>query len=127
MEERDKSVVNSEKNGKRECIKRYHRLGDLYKKQKQYKEALDCYKEILKVRENNFLDEFINLFETNFQIGCIYRDLRLPQEAMPYLEEALAICMEHFPEDKKQSRRIKKTIEITNGELAKCRKNEQHS
>lgn len=57
--------------------------------------------------------------ETNFEIACIYRDLRLPQDAMTHLENALTICEEYFQADKKKLHKIRKTIEITNGELKK--------
>ncbi len=105
-------------------IKKYHHLGEIYKKEKHFEEALGYYFQILEIRENYFGDRAENLMETNFEIACIYRDLRLPRKAIPYLEKALAICEEHFGEDKKKLHRIRKTIELTNGELKRASQNE---
>lgn len=112
------SFDNTKKNINKE-VKRYHHLGEIYKKEKHFEDAAECYQNILEIRKKFFPDDFGNLIETNFEIACIYRDLRLPREAMPYLEEALTICKEHFQDDKKKLHRIMKTIEITNGELKK--------
>lgn len=100
-------------------VKKWHHLGVVCKKEKRFEEALTYYHKILETREKDFPDDFEKLMETNFEIACIYRDLRLPQKAMTYLEKALAICQDHFQEDKKKLHRIGKTIEITNGELKK--------
>lgn len=105
-------------------IKRYHHLGELCKKEKQSKEALDYYQKVLQIREAYFLQDTGNLIETYFEIGCIYRDLRQPQEAMTYLEKALMVCENNPDQDQKMQRKklhkISKTIEITKAELKKC-------
>lgn len=118
LKERTDVSFHAEK-GKYKLIKRYHHLGTVCKKEKRFDEALEYFCKILKIRENNFSGDVENLMEDNFQIGCIYRDLRLPQNAIPYLKKALAICNEHFPDDRKKLHRIRKTIELTNGELKK--------
>lgn len=118
-EEKKNSFGNAKKNMNKE-VKKYHHLGEIYKKEKHFEDALECYHIILEIREKFFSNDFGNLMETSFEIACIYRDLRLPQKAMPYLEKALIICKDHFQDDKKKLHRIRKTIEITNGELKKC-------
>lgn len=120
LKERNKnSLYNTKKNMNKE-VKRYHHLGEIYKKEKHFEDALECYHIILEIREKFFSNDFGNLMETSFEIACIYRNLRLPQKAMPYLKKALTICEEHFQDDKKKLHRITKTIEITCGELKKC-------
>ncbi len=109
---------NATKKSKR-LLKEYHRLGEVSKKEKNFTDALACYIEILEIRESYFSKEYRNLMETNFEIACIYRDLRKPQMAMSYLEKALQICETYFLDDRKYLHRLHKTMEITNGELKK--------
>lgn len=119
LKERNDIQAGDTKKSKFELIKSCHHLGKVCKKEKHFEEALNYFCKVLEIREAYFLQDFENMLEINFEIGCIYRDLRSPQDAMPYLEKALAICEEHFPDDRKNLHRIRKTIEITNGELRK--------
>lgn len=79
---------------------------------------------ILQIREAYFLQDTGNLMETYFEIACIYRDLRQPQEAMTYLEKSLMVCEANPDPNPKMHRKklhkISRTIEITKGELKKC-------
>lgn len=123
--ENDICFSNSKKS-KYKQIKKYHHLGEISKKEKQFEEALKYYYQILEIRENYYSNDFENLMETYFEIACIYRDLRLPQNAMLYLEKAFIICEKYFQEDKKKLHRIRKTIEITNGELKKINRKKEN-
>lgn len=76
----------------------------------------------MEIRENYFQNEFNNLIDAYFIIGCIYRELRLPQNAKIYLEKALVARMKYLPEDKKKRHKIQRTIEMTTGELKKIEK-----
>lgn len=110
--------VNGKKS-KRKEVKKYHHLGEIYRKERQFEEALECYFKIVEIRENYFRNEFDNLADAYFIIGCIYRELRSPMNAKIYLDKALAICTEYLPEDKKKRHKIQRTIEMTVGELKK--------
>lgn len=122
LKESNDTHTGNKKKSKLKQIKRYHHLGEICKKEKHFEEALGYFCKVLEIREAHFLHDFANMLEINFEIGCIYRDLRSPQDAMPYLEKALVICEEHFVDDRKKMHRIRKTIEITNGELKKIRR-----
>lgn len=115
--ERNKACFDNTNASMHKKVKRYHHLGEIYKKEKYFEKALECYHIVLEIREKYFSNDFGNLMKTNFEIACIYRDLRLPQDAMPYLEKARTICEEYLQEDKRELHRIRKTIEITNREL----------
>lgn len=117
---------SNSKKSKYKQIKKYHHLGEISKKEKQFEEALKYYYQILEIRENYYSNDFENLMETYFEIACIYRDLHLPQNAMLYLEKAFIICEKYFQEDKKKLHRIRKTIEITNGELKKINRKKEN-
>ncbi len=114
-----------ERNQNSECVKKsryqqvkqYHHLGKICRREKQFEEALEHYLKILEIREKYFGNDFRNLIEINFEIACIYRDLRKPQNAMKHLQTALDICEVQLPEEQKTLRKIRRTIEITNGEL----------
>lgn len=113
--------VNGKKS-KRKEVKKYHHLGEIYRKERRFEEALEYYFKIVEIRENYFQNEFNNLIDAYFIIGCIYRELRLPQNAKIYLEKALVACMKYLPEDKKKRHKIQRTIEMTTGELKKIEK-----
>lgn len=119
LKERNNICSDNAEKSQYKQVKKYHHLGEICKKEKRFEEALEYYRMILEITEKYFSDKFENLMKTNFEIACIYRDLRLPQNAMPHLKKALLICEEHFQEDKKELHKIRKTIEITNGELKK--------
>lgn len=121
LKERDTLQAGKQNKRQYKEIKRYHHLGELCKKEKQSIEALGYYQKILQIREIYFPQDTGNLMTTYFEIGCIYRDLRQPKEAMPYLEKALMVCESNPDQSPKMHRKnlhkIRKTIEITKGEL----------
>lgn len=121
LKERDTLQAGKQNKRQYKEIKRYHHLGELCKKEKQSIEALGYYQKILQIRETYFPQDTGNLMSTYFEIGCIYRDLHQPKEAMPYLEKALMVCEANPDQSPKMHRKnlhkISKTIEITRGEL----------